>query len=353
MNRLLFFAAVVAVSLSASAQPVITSVTPNHAPVAGGTHVTITGSAFENCFICDPPYDISVMFGSVYAPRVTIVNSTTLDVVTPPHMPGTFDVNVRQFNGTAQLPDAFTFEGSVTDAFEPILVPLAGPPVHGAFGSEFHNELRVGNKHDVEPLTLYGVDTSCSIADPPNFPQFAFYLPGGAAMRIFNDCGGWPARLMYVPKAQSAQVTFNERVRDVSRTDQSHGTEIPVVRASQMTSGRITLLDVPLDDSRFRNTLRIYSTASYDVPVTVTINNTTQTVVLHAGANIFEPAYGVFTNFPKLATPAPNDSTVSVTIDPPPPPVGGGAPVPPPPLIWALLTVTNNATQQITTITAR
>ena len=66
-------------------------------------------------------------------------------------------------------------------------------------------------------------------------------------------------------------------------------------------------------------------------------------VQLQPGKNIFEPAYAQFTDFPVPVDPR-STSTIQVTIEQPQDIIAG-------PPMWAFITVTNNETQQITTIT--
>lgn len=61
----------------------------------------------------------------------------------------------------------------------------------------------------------------------------------------------------------------------------------------------------------------------------------------------FHPSYAAFTDFPNPATFPGDKFTVLVGIA-----RGPGNVIPPPTPLWAFITVTNNETQHITTITA-
>ena len=344
LKHLGFLLALVLVAAVASATPVITSVTPNSSTVNGGIHITIKGDGFATCPICSPPVPPVVTFELTPSSSVRLVDLQTLDVVVPPHLPGTFDVHVLQFDGTATARGAFTFTGEVSDAFETILIPIYSPAIHGAFGSEFHTIARAATAGQGF-VPVYGIDTTCSLADPPHYPTQPYPVVG--EFQLPTECSQWPGRLLYVPKSSASLITFNDRVLDVSRSAQSNGTEIPIVRSSRFTSSRITLPGVPID-GRFRNTLRVYAMD----PMTVQISEGGQAPrlrVLQPGRTMFEPAYVTFTDFPIPVDPG-NEGTLTVTIDPPQPtPIG--IPAGRPPLIWAFITVTNNVTQEITTIT--
>ena len=159
IKRFAAFLTFVLITAVASATPVITSVTPNSSTVNGGIHITIKGSGFATCPICSPPVPPNVSFGLTPATAVMLLDGQTLDVVVPPHFPGLVDVFVLQYDGTAVLRDAFTFTGQTSDAFETILLPIYSPPVHGAFGSEFHTIVRAAtsptnNSTTVTPTCL-------------------------------------------------------------------------------------------------------------------------------------------------------------------------------------------------------
>ena len=308
---------------AAAAAPVITSVSPNTSTVNGGIHVTIKGSGFTFCPICSPPVPPAVGFGLTPATSVRLIDTETLDVVAPMHLPGTVDVFVYQFDGTASAPNAFTFTGSVSDAFETILLPIYSRPVHGAFGSEFHTIARVVNKFD-QPVEIDGIDSSCLLIDPPHYPSQPFTLTARQELQLPSDCSQWPGHFLFVPNAMASSVTVNDRVFDVSRSALSNGTEIPVVRSSRFATGRIVLVGVPIGGP-FRNTLRVYAMAPMTVDVFV--GDQQRRLVLQPGPSMFEPAYGSL-----------SVDSGTVTIE------GFTGPV------WAFITVTNNDTQQITTI---
>jgi hypothetical protein len=83
--------------------PTIGTLNPNSGPPSGGTVVTITGTGFTTTQ--------SVTFGSTPAP-FTVVNDTTLSVVTPPTPdgdPGSADVTVTTSGGPALAAPGFTY----------------------------------------------------------------------------------------------------------------------------------------------------------------------------------------------------------------------------------------------------
>ena len=79
------------------AAPTMSSVSPSIGPVTGGTAVTITGTNFAA--------GATVMFGSVAATNVVVVNSTTITATTPAASAGVVPVTVTWWVGRAMGPD--------------------------------------------------------------------------------------------------------------------------------------------------------------------------------------------------------------------------------------------------------
>jgi hypothetical protein len=79
----------------------LVSLTPDSGTETGGTTVTITGTHFTNTS--------AVTFGGVAGTSVTVVNDTTLTVVTPAHAVGAVDVVVTTPQGSGTLADGYTY----------------------------------------------------------------------------------------------------------------------------------------------------------------------------------------------------------------------------------------------------
>jgi IPT/TIG domain len=323
-----------------SAQPVITGVSPASGPVAGGTTVAIQGSGFEACPICSPPLPPRVFFGGVEVREFGPSTSTSLVVKLPPHLPANVDVVVEQWNGATRKADAFTYTGNVDEVFDRLLLPLFLPPVHGAFGSEFHTQLRMANTSPAESTYVFGLQAPCVVSAciPIDNAEFPYDIgPNESIGPGYVELTGTPGRFLYIAKT-APDVFANLRVFAASRSAFNFGTEIPVVRDEQFIRGPIKLLGVPLDP-RFRNTLRIYAIEA--ISVVVNYGNESHPLMLRRGLNLFEPAYAEFGGFP-IGT-----GTIDVTIAAVLPAVVG---IENPPM-WAFVSVTNNDTQLITTIT--
>ena len=350
-SRLLFALLFAATSVAAS--PVITSVTPSKGPTSGGWTVVIQGSGFSNnCDICSPPFATpEVFFGSTRSESVALIGESELQAVAPPHAAGSVSVNVTQNAGAESftLPNAFTYVDDLYDAFDPILLPIFSPPVHGQGGSEFVTTATVWNK-TAQTASLYGMD-ACEF-DPPTDPKAPFRLgPGLLEQNLFPECSETPGRLFFVPKGDTSLAT-SLRVWEVTRQDENHGVQIPVVRREDFSDDHlIALLSVP-NDPKFRLTLRVYGLNRGATTVTLFIIGSDghvlefeQFPLLHTN-DPFQPSYAVFTDFPDPARPGAEKLIVMVGIA-----FGPGPVVPPPTPLWAFITVTNNETQHITTIT--
>jgi uncharacterized protein (TIGR03437 family) len=342
------FLSLLVFAASLSAAPVITSVSPDSAPLAGGVWITIQGTGFATCNTCNPPVPLQVFFGDTPAGSIQYFDATRIQAFLPRHLPGAVDVTVRQFDGSATLPVAFTYTGRIEEEFETILLPIFTPPARGAFGSEFHTIARVVNKTNPPgvPVQLYGVDLSC--VQPAPSDSGVFTITGGPAVAVqLPICSTSPGRFLYVPKSQAAYLTMNLRVLDVTPQSTSQGTEIPVIHASRMSTDPIILAGVPIGN-RFRTTLRIYAFDPHPLfgPAIayVTTVGAPQTVTLQPGRTLFEPAYAEFTSFP-IPIDRPDAGTINVIIEPRTGDFFSGPPM------WAFITVTSNDRQQITTIT--
>lgn len=327
MTKRLLFLALFAAS-TAFAAPVITSVTPNVGPAAGGTRVVIKGTGFShNCIVCSPPFaGPNVLFGELPPVEARFIDSTTVEVVTPPFLPLSVDVQVTNLDNTGSftLPNAFRYTGNAYDGLEPVLFPIFTPPVKGAFGSEFRTTARIWSKS--ETTVLYGYESGCT-ATPPATPFGGMTVPYfGSDLEMSTACSRTTGRLFFVSGA--SYLVANLRVHDVSRAANSHGTEIPVVRRDDFSTGTTVLIGIPTDP-RFRLTLRIYSYVPTFGPVYDDVHPN-MPIFLRPG-NMFEPSYAEVTNIP------PGTSRITLYHQSLP--------------VWAFISVTNNETQEITTIT--
>lgn len=353
--RLRHIAAAIIVSAStALANPVITSVTPNSGPPAGGTTVTVRGTGFDDtCPICSPPFGAAqVFFDGVRAASVTIIDDTVIEAVTPPHSPGSVDVTVSQYFGNPNfdtLEDGFTYGSTVYANFDPVLFPIFTPPVFGQGGSEFRTTAKFWNKGD-QPVSFFGFDSSCLvIADPLSVPLNPYTLQPHQeqALNLFPECSQTTGKLFYVLKGERG-LAGSLRVWEVSKQGSNHGVEIPVVRLEDFDEESIALVSVPTDP-KFRLTLRVYGLNPGPAFVNVSYGGKVVQLPMQSSSNIYEPGYAVYTGFtPPPGGHVPTPPFMNVLVEVPRGPDGAVIPGTP---IWAFITVTNNETQHITTVT--
>ncbi|WP_165482041.1 IPT/TIG domain-containing protein [Legionella beliardensis] len=100
--------------------PTLTSLTPTTGPVAGGQTVTLTGTNLTGT--------TNVTFGGVPATGISVVNDSTVTVVTPAGLAGPVDVTVTTTGGSATLAGGYAYLAAPTIT---TLNPSAGPVAGG------------------------------------------------------------------------------------------------------------------------------------------------------------------------------------------------------------------------------
>ena len=258
----------------------------------------------------------------------------------PQHAPGLASVRVDNGPRSITVPNAvYYFDRNAapdTSIFERILFPLL-TEVSGINGSLFRTEASISN-----PKRWF-VETYNEIV-----PFVCIDYPCGERMspgELVQFTGGdYPHGVaLLTPRDAAPDLSFALRARDVSRRAEGFGTEIPVVRESEMYLSReLALLGVPVSPG-YRAKLRIYAFgpdpfggafaglrfqnagghASVELKRTCSGNGCAST-----------PFYGEYD------LPAGNLARENVYVQ-------GSDQL----LVWAFITVTNNTTQQITTIT--
>jgi hypothetical protein len=240
---------------------------------------------------------------------------------------------------------------------ETFLVPISlhrgDGPIPGAFGSLWTSTLFFRN------------ETAGDVMVSPHYWDCGRgtcnFLPIRPGTTVELELLG---RLITVEKPSEGAVFFNLRVRDISRQSQTWGTEIPVVSQRDFLEVSTTLLGVPAT-SEFRHTLRLYEVSGTLMPVTfvrVRVFGTDPkihsvppppsasdvflgeaVVPIHparAGSFRFTPGYTEIHDLGEIASLEGWD-LVTVQIEP----VTEGL------QYWAFISVTNNETQHVTTIT--
>ena len=239
----------------------------------------------------------------------------------------------------------------------PIYLQSARP---GAIGSQWVTELSARNEGETQAQFF---QRECAFfCDCPG--QIGTCVPGdGAAphtlMRTsiqgdFNPNN----RGIFVYVSKNAAPAFQLRVRDLSRSTESWGTELPIVRSGEFRSTPIHLLDVPLTEG-FRQHLRVYGASSPSgagvVRVRLYATDTNDVVaerllslvppngeheIPAEGSRPALPSYADITPLTSvLATAGPDRVRVEI------------APVTPGLRFWAFVAITHNQTQHVTLVT--
>lgn len=233
---------------------------------------------------------------------------------------------------------ALLFAAPLLAQDERLLLPIFTPPVVGAFGAEFHTDLTVGNLGKTV-LSLSGLAYDCEviISCPPT-PDRIDMQPERVLRSQELVHNGGPGRFVFLEKEDLSRLTMSLRVFEVTRDGLNLGTEMPIVRESEFVNDRIVFPRVPIFPW-YRSALRVYAASPVDVLVKA---GSQPAVRLHLSGAVdpFDPAYAVLTDFKGVGF-----ARVTVEVDE----QNSETPVP----IWAFITVTNNQTQAITTITPR
>ena len=125
-------------TFAAEGAPSVTGVSPSSGPISGGTTVTLTGTNFSGA--------TQVVFGTVAGTGLTVVNATTITVVSPAEAAGAHNIQVTTPSGTSAkvAADEFTFEGapSVTGV-SPSSGPVSGGTTVTLTGTNFSGATQV------------------------------------------------------------------------------------------------------------------------------------------------------------------------------------------------------------------
>lgn len=221
-------------------------------------------------------------------------------------------------------------------AFEAVLIPI-GPGVYpGAHGSVWEVVFHERNT---------GTQPVCDISPSP-IPEPRCIGPGQSTM--FDDSSFAPVVLYYEGPVDALQ--FSLLARDVSRDTESWGAEIPVVRERDLLTDKGELINVPTS-TRFRRNLRIYSMALEAVSVIVRVWDAERDFILHGNSTprlLGEATFHLDPSrwhlslgdldglFPEMAT----TTLARIEIEQ----------VPKGHKLWAFVSITNVATQHVTTI---
>lgn len=233
--------------------------------------------------------------------------------------------------------------------FEKIMFPIAlRQPVPGAYGSLWKTEVWVRNGGQ-NPVMIV---TGCQVGGCQPYLMF----PGVAERDtgvIYPPPGQPPGTFLLADRRYAGDLQVSLRIRDLSRQELTWGTELPVVRSTDLRIGKLGFLEVPLE-ARFRQMLRLYSMAAEPIPVTVSffeipwLNLSPQPALATRTLTITPTTFDVlpgYVELPDFGSTIPEligKERVYVEIR-------SDSALP----FWGFISVTNNETQHVTTITPR
>jgi IPT/TIG domain len=347
IKKCLLSAALLLAPLVASADIAISTITPAGGLTRGGEFVHVHGSNLLQRIACVLPCPTTVKFGGTPG---TIVGVTVSEIVVlaPPHSAGSVDVDVDVPGaGAATIASGYFYQEPQVDDRVRLLIPVA-ISAPGASNTNWQTDVLVNNgngealvlenaagpggdvAHGVTPATIPPFSTSPITLSPP---------PGNTGVFV------------YVPRRLVDNVLVSVRVHDTSRDGDSWGAEIPVVPEGQFRRS-VLLVGIP-NDARFRTLLRVYGYGFANDQVKVSLRDDvtgelldTRMLELISGTQDgtnppVAPAYGQLSLEGILAPFASLHRQVRVEIAP-----TGFVDTP----MWGFVAITNNITQQVTTI---
>lgn len=219
--------------------------------------------------------------------------------------------------------------------YQAVLVPVAAfTPVPGVNGSLWVTEVVARNRGASE--VQFGWPEGCGDLLCPE--AWETILPATTKKLLLSREG-----MLVMGSSKPIDVVFSLRVRDLSRQSETWGTNIPVIRSTDGSSGPIDLLGVPAT-GQFRTTIRIYDWSTLE-PHQFRVR-----VYALEGDSLVQDRVVTTVDIDRRAVtqaaladiiPATGPSPVRVEI----------TPLSPDSRFWAFASVTNNETQHVTIVT--
>lgn len=195
--------------------------------------------------------------------RMAAHTSSPLELrFTAPEADAVFTINQQVFaelNQNRRHGTAFTtvFVGS-RENWRMMLIPVTATGIRGANNSLWNTDLRMFVASDVTvEVRPHNCDGSpipeCFPNDLPLRKEFDPRADG----RVWEGIPAGLGQFFWVRTEDFEKVRMNARIYDVSRQTETAGAEMPIPRENQFTSGVIDLLNIPVAP-QFRHTLRVY-----------------------------------------------------------------------------------------------
>ncbi len=355
------------VASAVTAAPTVTSIEPNVGFTFRETIVTIHGTELsESDFDCrgsvNQPFCPARVFFGPTGMEGTVLNATpttlTVRVQPRPHgEAGPVLVRLRS-KGDVVFASGFRWDQSKTSDnaadYNRYLIPITTGQVPGANGSLWSTEWVVRNNTGT-PYAMIWHYCPPTVSPCPNQ-----LMPAQTTTRrgIYARGDGNDGAYVYVPKPMAPSMSL--RVRELSQNAQSFGTELPIVRETDYRS-LMELLDIPTDP-KYRATLRLYGPGPEPHQVTVSVFSepggqlierypVELSGIVHVAPEGF-PLHPAYAQLDPL-TPAVRASGDRVRIVVYSEAWWSLISPPPPWPAYAFLSITNNETQQVTTVTPK
>ncbi|HVT05198.1 MAG TPA: hypothetical protein VHL58_17680 [Thermoanaerobaculia bacterium] len=230
--------------------------------------------------------------------------------------------------------------------YEKVLLPILIQETPGAFGSRFISSFFAYNDSDAR----VGYYPSVCSYTCPLLQYLAAKSEAVPALPTASPTEA-PGLLLYVERTGSNKVSFNLRVQDLSRQALTWGTDLPVVREESFYTGKIQLLNIPLDE-RFRQTVRVYDVdatgsgavtlRAFDAATGEALGMTVLSLpVLSQATPPSKPGFGQLFSLSSTFPGITGHDRIRLEIESATPGLR----------YWAFATITNRETQHITTIT--
>lgn len=285
----------------------------------------------------------SVHFGTAAA-EIISNGFSVISVRNPGLAPGIFEVTVEKPGGTLRATAAYAMpdpaNGDIPAAFyERVLLPVFWSGA-GAFGAQWRTTTTLYNGAEYALTPAY-----TSVFAPRPGPNGTVVLTAGSS----SPAGA----VEELPRQAMADIDLGLKIRDTSRDAHDLGTEIPVVRESQLFARPFNLADVP-NDPRYRVSLRLYSLEavpqfSLPQPFVVRIYRgtdsapaVTQSVTLAPQTSLHDGSFAVVDNLLAGYRQLDGAATLRIEIDPG---IHSGIRS-----AWGFATITNNDTQHATVV---
>lgn len=334
-------------SFAQAPAPVVTSIAPVTSPSSGGIPVTITGDNLSPAIVCALPCPATVTFGTITV-EAQEESDERIVVVTPAHAPGAVDVTIDvPGREPSRHPGAFTFTETPEDAWEKVLLPVyLDAVVYGSHGSRWRSSF-IARNGGTAPVLIAPWTCEVCLSVLPN----AHPLEPGVILHElpphFSPPNGNPGRILYFSREGSRGMRFGLTIRDLSRGATFGGTEIPVIRESELLTDTAELFEIQLLED-YRVLLRIYDMSYSTSRFRVTLHHLEPRPALYSA----ELTASTATTGPFRTQPAYAQLDLSqLNLD------ANGfyrleiEPLTPGSRFWAFATITNNTSQLVTTST--